>query len=110
MVKDKVKSLFKFLLTLCFVLLASCQTVGQNPQYDNLSLGIPGKADAIIDRPGYALGYSEYHEQAAWGIYVMTKEEALTQEAQRTNRFRSDPEIPTGCATTADYRRVRQAA
>ena len=105
MVKDKVKPLFKFLLTLCFVLLASCQTVGQNPQYDNLSLGIPGKADTIIDRPGYALGYIEYHEQPAWVIYIMTKAEATTKAAKRTNKFSSDPEIPTGSATTGDYRR-----
>ena len=89
MVKDKVKPLFKFLLTLCFVLLANYQTAGLNPQYDNLSSGITGKADTIIDRPGYALGYIEYHELPAWGIYVMTKEEAPTKEARRTNRFRT---------------------
>ena len=83
----------------------SCWAGEQDPQYDNLSFGIPGKADTIIDRPGYALGYSEYHEQVAWVIYIMIREEATTKEAQRTNKFRSDPQIPTGSATPGDYRR-----
>ena len=105
MVKDKATPFLKIFITLCLVLLASCRTLCQNPQYDNLSFGIPGKADTIIDRPGYALGYSEYHEQATWVIYIMTREEATTKEAQRTNKFRSDPQIPTGSATPGDYRR-----
>ena len=35
----------------------------------------------------------------------MTREEAMTKEAQRTNKFRSDPQIPTGSATPGDYRK-----
>ena len=35
----------------------------------------------------------------------MTKAEATTKAAKRTNKFRSDPEIPTGSATAADYRK-----
>ena len=105
MVKDKATPFLKIFITLCLVLLASCRTLCQNPQYDNLSFGVPGKADTIIDRPGYALGYIEYHEQPSWVIYVMTKAEATTKAAKRTNKFRSDPEIPTGSATTGDYRR-----
>ena len=105
MVKDKANPFLKIFITLCLVLLASCRTLCQNPQYDNLSFGIPGKADTIINRPGYALGYIEQHEQAAWVIYVMTREEATTKVAKRTNRFLPDPEIPTGSATAADYRK-----
>lgn len=105
MVKDKANHFLKIFITLCLVLLASCRTLCQNPQYDNLSFGVPGKADIIIDRPGYAFGYIEYHEQPAWVIYIMTKMEATTKVAKRTNKFRSDPEIPTGSATTGDYRR-----
>ena len=71
---------------------------------DNLAFGIPGPADSIIDREGYALGYIEYHEQPAWVIYHMTKEEATTKAASRDDNFRPDPEIPTGSATLADYR------
>ena len=74
-------------------------------KYDHLKLGVPGRADTIIDRPGYALGYIEYHEQPAWVIYRLTKEQALTKAAKRGNEFKEDPEIPTGSATLADYRR-----
>ena len=105
MVKYKSKTLFKLILALCFIFSCFCWAGEQEPQYDNLSFGVPGKADTIIDRPGYALGYIEYHEQPAWVIYIMTQTEATTKAAKRTNKFRSDPEIPTGSATAADYRR-----
>ena len=71
--------------------------------YDNLQLGAPSTDVCIVDRPGYALGYSEEHEQAAWVIYKLTAEEAQGG-VSRTNDFREDPEIPTGSATLADYR------
>lgn len=74
-------------------------------QYDNLALGVPGKADSIIDRPGYSLGYIEYHEQPAWVVYRMTYEEAVTKAAKRGDDFKEDPKVPTGSATLADYRR-----
>ena len=105
MVKYKSKPLFKLILTLCFIFSCLCWAGEQEAQYDNLSFGVPGKADTIIERPGYALGYIEYHEQPAWVIYIMTKAEATTKVAKRTNKFRSDPKIPTGSATAADYRR-----
>ena len=72
---------------------------------DNLAFGIPGPADCIVDREGYALGYIERHEQPAWVIYHMTKAEATTKVASREDNFREDPEITTGSATLADYRR-----
>lgn len=72
-------------------------------QYDHLKLGVPGKADTIIDRPGYALGYIEYHEQPAWVIYRLAKEQALTKAAKRGDDFKEDPEVPTGSAMLADY-------
>ena len=105
MVKAQAKPIFRLLRTLCFIFSCFCFADEQEPQYDNLSFGVPGKADTIINRPGYALGYIEYHEQPAWGIYIMTKAEATTKVAKWTNKFRSDPEIPTGSATLADYRR-----
>ena len=37
----------------------------RNPQFDNLSYGVPGKADSIVEREGYALGYIEKHGQPA---------------------------------------------
>ena len=105
MYNKKVKLRWNFLLLIYILFSLFGLSAAEPPQYDNLALGIPGKCDTLIDRPGYALGYIEYHEQAAFVIYKLTAREALTKEAQRTNRFRSDPEIPTGSATTADYRR-----
>ena len=84
---------------------ASLQRGVASSRYDNLSFGIPGKADCIVDREGFALGYIEYHEQPAWVIYKLTRAEVQTQVARRTNRFREDPEVPTGSATNADYRK-----
>ena len=105
MYNKKVKLRWNFLLLIYILFSLFGLSAAEPPQYDNLALGIPGKCDTLIDRPGYALGYIEYHEQAAFVIYKLTAREALTKEAKRTNRFRSDPEIPTGSATTADYRR-----
>ena len=105
MYNKKVKLRWNFLLLIYILFSLFGLSAAEPPQYDNLALGIPGKCDTLIDRPGYALGYIEYHEQAAFVIYKLTAREALTKEAQRTNRFRRDPEIPTGSATTADYRR-----
>lgn len=73
--------------------------------YDNLALGFPGEADTIVDRVGYALGYIEYHEQAAWVVYKLTRDEVQTKVSKRKNRFKEDPEIPTGSACSADYLR-----
>ena len=105
MYNKKVKLRWNFLLLIYILFSLFGLSAAEPPQYDNLALGIPGKCDTLIDRPGYALGYIEYHEQAAFVIYKLTAREALTKEVQRTNRFRRDPEIPTGSATTADYRR-----
>ena len=77
----------------------------RNPQFDNLSYGVPGKADSIVEREGYALGYIEKHEQPAWVQYIMTSEEVSSRAAKRGEDFRPDPEIPTGSATPQDYTR-----
>lgn len=58
-----------------------------------------------MDRTGYALGYSEEHEQAAWVMYQMTREETLTRAAVRTDDFREDPNIVTFYALPSDYSR-----
>ena len=75
------------------------------PQYDNLKYGVPGPADTIIEREGYALGYIEKHEQPSWVCYIVTKDELSSRVAKRTNNFREDPLIPTGSAHPSDYTR-----
>ena len=80
------KSLFSGLIVFLVILLQLfCIFAAEPSQYDNLALGIPGKYDTLINRPGYALGYIEYHEQATFVIYKLTAREALTKEALRTN-------------------------
>lgn len=60
----------------------------KNPQFDNLSYGIPGVADSIVEREGYALGYIEKHEQPAWVQYIMTADEVSRRAAKRGDDFR----------------------
>ena len=96
--------IFAIATIFCLVFAVSCQVPSDKFGYDNLSLGIPGSADTIINRPGYALGYSEPHEQAAWVIYRLTAEELRTKVASRSDDFRADPDVPTGSATPSDYK------
>ena len=77
----------------------------KQPQYDNLKYGVPGRADTIVEREGYALGYIEKHEQPSWVCYIVTKEELSIRAAKRTNNFRADPSISTGSAHPSDYTR-----
>ena len=73
--------------------------------YDNLKVGVPGfDCDVIIDRAGYALGYSEKYEQPLWVTYLLTPEEVKSKKAKRSGDFRSDPAIPYGSAELADYK------
>ena len=73
--------------------------------FDNLKMGVPTyKCDVIIDRVGYALGYSEKHEQPLWVTYKLTADEVKSKKARRSDDFRSDPDIPTNSATPEDYK------
>jgi len=92
----KLRRLFFFLLAF-FV--GKCSATAS----DNLIPGTPGKANTIIDREGYALGYSEMHEQPAWIQYRITAEEVCNKTAKRKNVFSPDPLVPTGSATAEDY-------
>ncbi len=73
--------------------------------YDNLKLGVPGMTDVVLDRRGYALGYSEKHEQPLWVAYRLTAEEVQAKNVDRTDDFRIDPYIATGSARQEDYRK-----
>lgn len=73
-------------------------------KYDNLTLGVPAFCDAVIDRHGYALGYSEQHEQPLWVSYKLTAGEVKTKKAKRSGDFRADNAVPTGSAEPEDYK------
>ena len=77
-----------------------------NSPYDNLKMGVPSfQCDIIVDRVGYALGYSEKYEQPLWVTYNLTADEVKSKKARRSDDFRSDPDIPTGSATPEDYKK-----
>lgn len=72
---------------------------------DNLTVGVPSGDGQVVDRIGYALGYSEEHEQPAWVQYRFMKEENQSKIASRSEDFREDTDIRTGSAQLEDYRR-----
>jgi len=57
----------------------------------NLQLGIPAESDQMIDRSGFALGYSNSRRQALWVSYILTAEHLNAPQLRRSNRFRPDP-------------------
>lgn len=73
------------------------------PHLDNLDLGTPGRCDQIVNREGYALGYSERYEQPLWVSYRLTAAEVTNATVRRASRFHADDAIATGSATPQDY-------
>lgn len=72
---------------------------------DNLTLGVPGPADYIINRAGYAVGYDVENKQPRWVTYCLTNEEANATTVSREGcTFRADALLPSGAATLDDYR------
>ena len=58
----------------------------------------------VISHSEYTLSYVEAHEQAEWVAYELTTNE-VKEKCDRTNDFRVDPDVTTGSATLADYKR-----
>lgn len=52
----------------------------------------------------FVICYRESYEQAEWAAYCLEREE-LVKNASRGNDFRPDPEIKTGSASLADYKK-----
>jgi endonuclease G, mitochondrial len=72
---------------------------------NDVSLGRPS-GDPVVQHVGFALGYSERHEQAAWVAYELTRWEAETVSASRAHmEFESDPMVAGGSAAKDDYRK-----
>jgi endonuclease G, mitochondrial len=69
---------------------------------DNKFLPKNGRVE-IVKHQNYILGYSESHEQAAWVAYELTTTEA-GGGYERTDNFRSDPNVSTGSAKLNDYK------
>lgn len=60
--------------------------------YDNLQLGIPktGSDLVVIDREGYAVGFSKKLKVPVWVCWVLTADEVQRKAASRA-RFEADP-------------------
>ena len=78
--------------------------IADERQYDNLELGVPGKCDQIVNRVGYALGFSRKYRQPLWVAYRITKDEAEAQKvSRRIASFYEDFEV-VDSATLSDYK------
>jgi len=62
-----------------------------------------GRNEEIVRHTWYTLSYSEKDEQAEWVFYVL-RPSMITGAAERDDKFRSDPRVPSGSATLTDYR------
>ena len=79
-------------------------TAGHSYSANHLDVGNPGRADVVIEREGYALGYSKKHHQAKWVQYRLTGKQVLSAEkVARTNDFRPDPQLPATISDMRDY-------
>lgn len=87
--------------TLVVLLLA---TACEARRPDHLRYGQPSREDAVLESSGFALGYREADEQAAWVAYALTAAELSAPSHKRKDRFVEDPRVPSGSATAADYK------
>lgn len=83
---------------------ADCLYLSQIKAVTIKDLELPKMANEgqLITREGYSLMYDEANEQARWVAYQLTKSET-TQRYKRTDKFKPDPKVMTGSATTKDY-------
>tara|TARA_B100000315_G_scaffold222267_1_gene226209 strand:+ start:228 stop:1214 length:987 start_codon:yes stop_codon:yes gene_type:complete len=71
--------------------------------FAQIELPKPRSGEQIISHMAYTLSYNEAYEQANWVTYEL-KASTLRGSFERTDDFRSDPEITTGSASLADYK------
>ena len=72
----------------------------------NLQLGIPSESDQMIDRSGFALGYSSRRRQALWVSYILTAEHLNAKQVRRSNKFRPDPDLKFDPVRPQQYNRT----
>lgn len=85
-----------------YLILIICLLVGSSAvaQFNYLP---KGQNKEIVKHKFYTLSYSEPNEQAVWVAYLLTSNMA-TGAVKRADNFRTDPMVPTGSATLADYK------
>ena len=72
----------------------------------NLQLGVPSESDQMIDRSGFALGYSNSRRQALWVSYILTAEHLNAKQVRRSNKFRPDPLLKFDPVRPQQYNRT----
>ena len=77
------------------VLIRSAEEAVSSP-HDNLRWGVPMLSDdiTVIDREGFAVGFSRKHRIPMWVCYVLTREEVEAATQKRTERYAADKLLP----------------
>ena len=60
---------------------------------ENLRYGVPCPADLVLNREGFALGYSARYRQALWVSYLLRAAHLAAPQAKRSARFYPDPAL-----------------
>lgn len=60
----------------------------------------------IIEHKGYTLSYNSDYRIANWVAYKLTKEEVMSNKAERDNKFVIDPQVEGATAENEDYTRT----
>ncbi|MBR7107655.1 MAG: DNA/RNA non-specific endonuclease [Lentisphaeria bacterium] len=81
-------------------------TAAGEQESDHLIFGLPSAPDILLNRKGFALGYSHKRKQAVWACYILTAKQLKMPKVRRKNRFAPDPEIRLNPVKPADYRRT----
>lgn len=105
-------NIFK-LFIFCFLFLSSLTVfanddetyIVEGTKYEHLQFGLPYKSDKLLERRGFALGYSKKYRQALWISYVLSAERLLGVKLRRRNVFRVDPDIKYRPVSPKDYRK-----
>ena len=102
---------YEYSLMLCVLVVGATGVVAfagadlQDARPDNLALGVPGTNGVqVVNRRGYALGFSTKHKQPLWVAYRLTAAEVTNAVVRRADQFAFDPQIVGGSATLEDYR------
>ncbi len=93
-------------LVLSYLTPSSAETVYETgDRIPDLELPAPVRGEEIIRHTGYTLSYNEEYELPSWVAYELTRDEVLGTAAERDDNFREDPDVSTGSASLADYRK-----
>ncbi len=99
-------SLVVIFLVLCYITPSESEVgLESTGPIANLEIPVGPNDEIVVTHTGYTLSYCEEYEVPYWVAYSLTREEVVTQTAERKDNFRSDELIPTGSATLSDYKK-----